>query len=366
MKAAVDLMKKAAVLMIKALYVFFRPLKVRDRITIISRQSDKATEDVKMLAEELRRLLPEYEIAVLTKTLKKSNFISYVFHMPVQMKYFATSRAIVLDGYCIICGIIPHKKETAVIQMWHAMAAVKKFGYDSVGKSSGRDAATAKIMGMHRNYDYIIAPSPATSEHFRMAFDADSEKMVTGGLPRTDLLVSGENNEAEIDEIRGGEEREIILYAPTFRRGASADAEGLMKALDSSRYKLVVKLHPLDERYEISEKKYSTYQWLMACDRVITDYSALGVEAALTGKPVYWYVYDIDEYRESTGLNIDPETEMPQASSVNAADLERMMREEYDFDALRKFRDKYIRVTPGECTARLAKFIADKAGAQVK
>lgn len=355
MKVVVSFFERFAVLVIRFAYLFYRPLKIKKRITIISRQSDEPTEDVKMLVAELVNQMPEYEIAVLTKTLNKANFISYVFHMFTQMKYFATSRVIVLDGYCIICGIIKHKKKTTVVQMWHALAAVKKFGYDSIDKAAGRDADTARIMGMHKNYDYIVAPSETTALHFLRGFDESNEKIVIGGLPRADLLVSGDTIEIE-------EERKIVLYAPTFRRGGSVDIDELKAAIDNNKYKLIVKLHPLDRNYDRSEKKFGIYQWLRTCDYVITDYSALGVEAALAGKPVFWYVFDIDDYEESTGLNINPEEIMPQATARSVTELVELLENEYDYKALARFRDKFIEVTPGECTVKLAKFISEKAG----
>ena len=48
---------------------------------------------------------------------------------------------------------------------------------------------------------------------------------------------------------------------------------------------------------------------------------------------------------------------MPGASSADAKQLAEMMAEEYDYDALRKFRDKYISVETENCTQKLGDFI---------
>ena len=56
-------------------------------------------------------------------------------------------------------------------------------------------------------------------------------------------------------------------------------------------------------------------------DCVITDYSAVAFEAGIIGKPVFFYVPDINEYRASPGLNIDPLAKFPQVSSPDAAKL---------------------------------------------
>ena len=44
-----------------------------------------------------------------------------------------------------------------MIQMWHAIGKIKKSGYQTLDKDSGRSRAVAELLCMHRNYDYIIA-----------------------------------------------------------------------------------------------------------------------------------------------------------------------------------------------------------------
>ena len=64
-----------------------------------------------------------------------------------------------------------------------------------------------------------------------------------------------------------------------------------------------------------------TFDWLGRCDRVITDYSAVAVESLVTEKPLYFYVYDIDEYEEKVGLNVNPVVEMPSISARTGNEL---------------------------------------------
>jgi CDP-ribitol ribitolphosphotransferase len=37
--------------------------------------------------------------------------------------------------------------------MWHALSAVKKFGWQTVGSEDGTRERTARIMRMHKGYD---------------------------------------------------------------------------------------------------------------------------------------------------------------------------------------------------------------------
>ena len=77
---------------------------------------------------------------------------------------------IIVDGYNIPVSVLKHKKNTTVIQMWHALAAIKKFGYQSIGYKDGVNKTIAKILKMQRFiirklfwcksgcYKHILAP----------------------------------------------------------------------------------------------------------------------------------------------------------------------------------------------------------------
>ena len=190
------------------------------------------------------------------------------------------------------------------------------------------------------------------------------------GLPRLDYLVKNDENTAE--QIRGyyniTEQRKIVLYVPTFRKNSKVDLDSLVKAFDFNKYILVVKLHPLDienlakEKINISngviiDDRFTSYQWMNVCDKIITDYSALGIEATLKEKPVYFYIYDYKDYVKEVGLNINIKEEMCGYAEENAVILCKKMEEKYDFDILNKFKRKYISVKLNNCTERLAEFI---------
>ena len=59
----------------------------------------------------------------------------------------------------------------------------------------------------------------------------------------------------------------------------------------------------------------ATIDALAVADYVVTDYSAVAFEALLASKKTYFYVPDIEEYRISPGLNVDPLTDAPTIST---------------------------------------------------
>lgn len=358
---------KIGVAALRLLYAPMKLFKVKNRITFISRQSDKPSTDIVMLCAELERKHPEAHCKVLAKMLKPTpaGLISYSGEILRQMHALATSKVVVIDGYCITACVLSHKKETTLIQIWHSLAAIKKFGYQTLDAPAGHSSKVAEIMQMHRNYDYITCPGELTGKCFCEAMDTDESKMVILGLPRIDIIKRRDAKAAE--EIRShygiDESKKILLYAPTFRKGKKVKVRELAEAIDREKFELVVKLHPVYKKDGdipegiISDDRYTSYEWLNACDGVITDYSAMGIEATLAEKPVYFYLYDLEEYKETIGINVNPLIEMSTASATDAAEMAEIIDGDYDYEELKKFRDKYVTADTTDCTGKMAEFI---------
>ena len=224
------------------------------RVSIISRESDNRTLDVAMLEAEL--LKRGVNVTVLSKLLTKDRSlkaIGYAGHVLRQETAIIASDVVVLDTYCIPVSMIPHRKTTKVVQMWHALGAIKKFGWQTVGKEGGSSEKVARLMKMHHGYDYVVSPSDITAEHFCEAFRSDRSRIVKYGLPRIDYIKSVAGGDrydemqsrifSEYPQLNNG--KRIVLYAPTFRRGKVVDVKSLIDAFDAEKYNIVVKLHPL-------------------------------------------------------------------------------------------------------------------------
>lgn len=371
----------------------------RKKIAIISRESNSKTLDIAMLEAELRRR--GCEVTVLSRLFKKEKSIKvlgYIGHVAKQEAAILASDMVVLDTYCIPASMLPHRKGTKVIQMWHALSAIKKFGWQTVGKAGGSSERTARLMKMHHGYDYVVCASDITAKHFCEAFGVDRGNIVKYGLPRIDYIKSvalGERHAEQRERIlriypQLNNGKKTILYAPTFRKGKSIDVQKLIDALDPQKYNIVVKLHPvysgsvkrLDGEFDtvVFDDVFPSNDWLAAADAIISDYSSFVVESTLADKPLFIYAYDLEEYEANTGLNIDFDSE-PIAPYVfkDAKALARAVDAAcegdgqgkpgsasysgYDYEALRAFRDRYIDIDTGSdgyenhCTAALADFI---------
>ena len=352
--------------------------KKTGKVVIISRESDEPTVDIAMLDEELRSRGIETEVMtkLFTKDKSAGDLAGYLGTVAKQEAAILKSDVVVLDTYNIPVSMLPRIGRTKVIQMWHALSAVKKFGWQTVGSEDGASERTATLMRMHKGYDYVLAPSDATADIFAEAFRTERSKIIKLGLPRIDYINSAVRGNARFKtfgamyalypELAKSNEKKIVLYAPTFRRDGMPDIKGLATALDPQKYVLIVSLHPLYRTEEelpqadniIYEENISSFDLLGVADIIISDYSSMVVESTLADKPLYLYTYDIDQYRETTGLNMDFASEaIGKYVFRDAESLAKALEEPYDMEALRAFRNKYIEVDTDNCTGQLADFI---------
>lgn len=364
------LILKILVIVLKILYLPFRILKVKNKITYMSRQSNSESIDFRQIREELEKNYPEYKNVVLTKKIEDGiiSKISYCLHIFRQMYHLATSKVVVLDSYCITASVLPHKKDTKIIQIWHALGAIKKFGHQTLNTKSGSDESVAKIMCMHQNYDYVLAPSKVTAELYEKAFNIEENKIKYIGMPRIDYIL--ENDEDKKQKIYDAypelKEKINILYVPTFRKGEEVELNELVEKIDTDKYNLIIKLHPLDLKNDIYkekqgviyDRKFKTYDLMKVADKIITDYSSLSIEASLRNIPIYFYVYDLEKYKIENGLNFNFASEpIGKYKSANVDELLKILDENYDYSILEEFRNKYISVDTKDTTKQVVEFI---------
>lgn len=357
-----------AVKILQFINLFFKPFSIKDKVVIISRQSDTPTVDIQLLYEQLK--VSGTETIVLTKTLKKNltGVLSYCVQMIVQMYHISTSKVIVIDGYCILVSVLPKKKNQKVIQMWHALGAIKKFGWQNIENPDGHSRSVAEAMNMHGNYDYVLAPGTITGSFFAEAFRVPEKKIVYYGLPRIDFIKKIDEKSRDEIETRYPEviKKTNVLYVPTFRKNAELGLEKFVSGFDFKKYNLIIKKHFLDKGdYTWAEKagaivdeEFSSMEWLRICEKVITDYSAIAFEAAILDRELYIYQPDITSYEQNVGLNmLLSEEAIGGYVCRSEKELFEKLDKQYQKKDVRAFREKYINIDLDNCTQRLCEFI---------
>jgi len=356
--------------LMNVIYLFIKLRPVKKQVTLVSRESNRESLDFAMLRIELEETYG-YKVVVLSKTFEKTaiGLVAYGFHMLRQMWEFAASKVVIADTYCIIISNLKHRKNLRVVQIWHAISAIKKFGYQTVGKNDGAKKEIAKLMNMHKGYDYVISASEETDNFFSEAFGIDKKNIVRQGLPRIDYIrkVDQKQTALILKEYPSLAEsnRKIILYAPTIRKGRGIDLHSLFSAFRDDEYIFIVKLHPLDnctvkvkKDNVIYDDKFIPYDFLHLADCVISDYSSFAVEASLVDKRLYFYLYDYDEYKKFTGINIDFDKEaIHPYVAKDTEELIKIIEREYNSDLMYEFRYKYVDKSLSNVTKRLGAFI---------
>ena len=221
-------------------------------------------------------------------------------------------------------------------------------------------------MDMHKNYTHILAPNKTTGETFAEAFGINKDKIVINALPRIDYLLEDNFTEQKIKQFYKEYpqyiNKKVILYVPTFRKDKENNVQELIDSIKKSEYELIVKPHPLDKtkikpNYKV-DSKYTTYDLLKIANYIITDYSAVAFEASVLDKPIYFYVYDIEEYKKLRGLNIDLFEEMNNCTSTSIKEIMNSIENsEYDFKELNRFKTKYMGENYYNNTSKLVDFI---------
>jgi len=361
-------------LFMNCIYALLKLLKVKNKVTFISRQSNETNIDFRLIMEQLKETNPNVKIVVLARTLDKGlwNKAKYFLHMFVQMYHIATSKVVILDSYCILVSILKHRKNLKIIQIWHALGSLKKFGYSALDKEDGRSSDLAKEMKMHKNYSYVFTSSKTSLPFFKEAFNASDEQMKIMSLPRVDFLQLEKYKKEVCDKFyeiyaEVNNEKENILYCPTKRKKEKKIVERIVKAVDFNKYNLIVKLHNGEELVYIDGlavvnrvSDFSGMELLHIADYIITDYSAIVYEASIVEKPIYFYVYDYEKYMDDRGWYIDYKSEMPGPIKKNIKDIIKLIEnKEWNKQKIVDFRDKYIDDLSDNVTGKIVKLVLE-------
>lgn len=235
---------------------------------------------------------------------------------------------------------IKKRKGQYYIQLWHGGIALKRIEGDcerELGKAYIRRAKKDS-----KATDLLISNSDFCTAMYRRAFWAECE-IAEYGSPRNDRFLQRKNMETE----RKLQEHTAV-YAPTYRSHNACyydfDTEKLREALQfrfGGSWTIMVRLHPLvAASHQFSGLPGATdvssapdlYELLYSADVLITDYSNTMFEFAMTGRPVFLYANDVQEYQRERGMYFDYETlPFPKAETTEAfyEEIRRYRAEEY-------------------------------------
>lgn len=219
------------------------------------------------------------------------------------------------------------RPDATYLQTWHG-TPLKRIGFD-VTNPRFPDAEYHYAVELVRDvarWDLLLSPNSFSTPLLRGAFRFEGP-ILESGYPRNDVLRS-DRAAAVRDRVRAElrlpDGALAVLYAPTWRdsfeHSLELDLDLLRERLGESVV-VLVRAHGLtaaSDRLQDAATVRNVTRWpetaelYLAADVLVTDYSSAMVDFAITGKPMLFYTYDLDEYRDRLrGFYVDFEREVP-------------------------------------------------------
>lgn len=281
------------------------------------------------------------------------------------IKLYAKAGSVVICDNFLPVSSCQKRKETKVVQLWHACGAYKKFGYDTLD-----DIPSYYKGNVFKNYDLVTVSGQSCVEPFSTAMKQPKGVVQALGIPRTDIYLNREYGEKckEIffDIYPQAIGKTIVLWCPTFR-GTALSPEDLdfkpilkLQKLLGENYLLVTKLHHHTKSKPddlFSAKLISTSDMLFCADIMISDYSSIFLEWLIFDKPMVFFMPDKDDYSLKRGFYFPLET-LPAPITTGVAELYNAIIEKDSYQNKRSdFAYKHINKCDGSSTRRIADYI---------
>lgn len=283
-------------------------------------------------------------------------------------------------------SFLKKRKNCIYLQTWHG-TPLKKLALDMeemhMTGESNLEEYKQKFRKETLSWDYLIAQNEFSVQTFRRCFAFGKEILKTG-YPRNDILIqknSKENIKALKQKYQLPLNKKIFLYAPTWRDNqflgegwykftTDLDFEAFHQAFQEDVF-LLVKYHYLVK----SKIDFTAYQkWLRVCDHsydiselylvsdaLITDYSSVMFDYALLKRPMFFYTYDLEEYRDQLrGFYFDFLSEAPGPVVCTTKDLTQAIltyQQEEFLERQTAFFEKYTMYDNGQASEQITRLL---------
>lgn len=314
---------------IYAFYSFLYKKKADKTVLFMTEQSKKIASNLKAVSDRMieRGLDKEYRILYSARTASaESQGIKSWIHL---VKLLAQADHVFIDDHAPVFDWLKLRKETEVVQLWHAGAGFKSSGYSRWGHYG-----CPKPQSCHRQYKYGIAGSKNIAPFFSEVWGLNDEQVLPTGMPRMDEYLDETHKQQKIEELHkkypATVGKKVILFAPTYRGRNKKSAYYPYELLDFDRlyelcgdeYILFFKAHPWTNNKLKIEKKYqdkffdlknypNINDLFYIVDLLITDYSSNIFEYSLMRKPMIFFAFDKTEYSLSRGFHRDYDLSAP-------------------------------------------------------
>ncbi|NJE44972.1 CDP-glycerol glycerophosphotransferase family protein [Massilimicrobiota sp. SW1139] len=229
------------------------------------------------------------------------------------------------------------KTNQIYLNTWHG-TPLKILGRQDIKNSS----SFANVQKNYMMADYALFPNKYTRDIFMDDYslrNIGTQKIILADYPRNTAFFNDELKKEIIQKYQL-DGKEVFAYMPTWR-GSSRNANvkkqkeiisTYLQEIDqylSDNQVLYVNLHFLIgndidmsdyQHIKLFPSEYETYDFLNVCDTLITDYSSVFFDFAVTGKRIILFTYDLEEYIAERGMYF-PIDQLPFPRVRNVEDL---------------------------------------------
>jgi CDP-glycerol glycerophosphotransferase len=210
------------------------------------------------------------------------------------------------------------REDQVCLQTWHG-TPLKRLGFDVSAMQKTKRRFETHWDEHVRNWQYVVSPNRFSTPILRDAYRIEGEMLETG-YPRIDVLARPDREELgrRLRERLGLPDGvRTVLYAPTYRdqvidrRGRyrmdlHLDVDRLRDAVGRDTVILFRKHHYVADQVPVTADGFvrdvSSYhdatELMLAADVLVTDYSSMMFDFANTGRPMLFFTYDLDAYRD--------------------------------------------------------------------
>ena len=322
------------------------------------------------------------QITIPGAEVKEYFSFSYFYYMS-KAKYWIIN--------CKMPDYIAKKEEQVYLQTWHG-TPLKRLAHDiEAAEDMTFYRSAVSFAQMTQSYDidvarynYMISPNRFCTEVFQSAFRIQRERLIETGYPRNDFICNTTKEEMERlkEKYQLPKDKKIVLYAPTWRDNSYV-ASGYTfelkadfhkwKEILGEEYIVVFKPHYLI--INTYEKDSSLQGFLYSIpaeadirelyvisDMLITDYSSVFFDYAILKRPIYFYMYDIEEYaNDLRGFYLDIHKDLPGDIYTNEDELLAAVKQDaYDETAYQAFYERFCSCEDGKAAKRVIDIVFHK------
>lgn len=261
---------------------------------------------------------------------------------------------------------------------------MQKLFLDKQAFLDGDAAVKRGLKAQVDQWDVVISSNAYCTEKLQSGLGVKKPQILEIGNPRNDIFY-GDDVKGRMEKLKLEKglpiNKKTILYAPVWREKEMPNAEGYlqlqlglyrMKEQLGSQYVVLLRLHKdivshvmLDKALQGFVYDFSFYddvqELLLLSDIMVTDYSSMVFDYACLNRPIYFYLYDLHEYRKDQNhfyFDFDSD-DLPGPVCQTTQEIIDMVQEPYQWknqyqSKLDRFRDLYC-AKQGGSAERLAR-----------